>query len=109
MLRDFRHLLVAAMIVQGLTFFIWWISLLYGPADAQAALAAANADLGPVFWAVGIGVGLVLPILLQFLEIVRDWRESARLNVPLTIATTVLILVGGYVFRHAVVLGGQLS
>ena len=109
MIRDFRHLLVAAMIVQGLTFFVWWISLYYGSADAREALVTANAALGGLFWAVGIGLGLVVPILLQLVEIVRYSREANGINIPLTIVTTVLILAGGFVFRYAVVIGGQLS
>jgi len=108
MIRDFRRLLVGAMIVQGLTFFIWWISLYYGPADAREALVAANVAMGPLFWIVGIGLGLVVPIGLQLVEVVRSAGRGDGLNVPLTIATTVLILVGGFVFRYAVLIGGQL-
>ncbi len=107
MIRDFRHLLIAALAVQGLTFFVWWISLYYGPADAQAALAAANAECGPMFWFVGIGLGLVAPILLQLVEVRRHAGRPDRLDLPLTVLTSVLILVGGFVFRWAVVIGGQ--
>ena len=109
MIRDFRHILVAAMLIQGLTFFIWWISLYYGPADARRALDAANAAFGPLFWSVGIGLGLIVPILLQLLEVVRPSDKPDTANIPLTVVTTVLILVGAYVFRYAVLLGGQLS
>ena len=109
MIRDFRHLLVGAMIVQGLTFFIWWISLYYGSADAHAALLVANAALGPLFWSVGIGAGLVIPIGLQLMAMVRDRGRPERAHAPLTILTTVLILVGAFVFRYAVVVAGQLG
>jgi protein NrfD len=109
MIRDFRHLLVVAMIVQALVFFIWWISLYYGPTDAREALITANAAIGSLFWIVGIGLGLIIPIFLQVLEIVRHSSDANGINIPLTIVTTVLILVGGFVFRYAVVIGGQLS
>ncbi len=108
MIHDFRYLLVAAMILQGLTFFVWWISLLYGPTDARAALSAANAAWGPLFWVGAIGLGLVVPILLQIVEIARHRPELDRINIPLTVITTVLILAGGYVFRYAVVMAGQI-
>lgn len=108
MVRDFRHLLVVALMVQGLTFFIWWISLVYGPADAQSALAAANEVAGPLFWIGGIGLGLVVPLILQLVEVVQHSVEPGTLNKPLTILTTVLILIGGFVFRYAVVMAGQI-
>jgi formate-dependent nitrite reductase membrane component NrfD len=107
MIRDFRRLLVGAMIVQALTFFIWWISLKYGSADARGALDAANAAIGPLFWIVGIGLGLVVPIILQVQAMISSKRLQS-LSMPLTILTAVLILIGGYVFRYAVVTGGQL-
>ncbi len=109
MIRDFRHILVAAMLIQGLTFFVWWISLYYGPTDAQGALAVANEELGVLFWVVGIGLGLGVPILLQLVEIVRHSKTVGGIDIPLTIVTTVLILIGGFVFRYAVVIAGQLS
>ena len=107
MIRDFRRLLVGAMIIQALTFFIWWISLEYGSADAQGALVAANVATGPLFWFVGIGLGLVVPIILQVQAIIVSKRLES-LSMPLTILTAVLILIGGFVFRYAVVIGGQL-
>jgi protein NrfD len=108
MIKDFRILLVASLIVQGLTFLIWYISLNYGSTDARAALAAANEAYGPMFWLVGIGLGLVAPVGLQLLEIVGKEHWDTTHNVPLTIVTVVLILIGGYVFRYAVVMGGQI-
>jgi protein NrfD len=107
MIRDFRHLLVGALIIQGLTFFVWWISLVYGPADAQATLTAANEAAGLLFWIGGIGLGVVLPLILQLVEVLLHPVEPGTLNKPLTILTTVLILVGGFVFRYAVVIAGQ--
>lgn len=109
MIRDFRHILVAAMFVQGLTFFIWFISLYYGSADARAALVVANKAIGPLFWTVGIVLGLIVPIGLQLLEVVKHSTGVDKINIPLTVVTTILILVGGFVFRYAVVIGGQLS
>ncbi len=109
MIRDFRHLLVVALIGQGLVFFVWWVSLNYGSYDARDALVTANAALGTLFWTVGVGLGVIVPILLQLVEIVRHSRDANGINIPLTVVTTVLILVGGFVFRYAVVIGGQLS
>jgi len=108
MIQDFRALLVGALIVQTLTFLVWYVSLNYGSADAQAALAAANEAYGPLFWFVGIGLGLIVPVLLQLSEIIGKKGADTAPNVPLTLLTVFLILVGGYVFRYAVVMGGQI-
>ena len=108
MIQDFRALLVGALIVQALTFLVWYVSLNYGSADAQASLAAANEAYGPLFWFVGIGLGLIVPVLLQLAEIIGKKGADTAPNVPLTLLTAFLILVGGYVFRYAVVMGGQI-
>jgi protein NrfD len=108
MIHDFRRLLVGALIVQALTFLVWYVGLAYGSTDAKAALAAANEAYGPMFWFVGIGLGLVAPVLLQLYEIIGKMDTDTTPNVPLTLLTVVLILVGGYVFRYAVVMGGQI-
>lgn len=108
MIQDFRALLVVTLIVQGLTFLVWYISLHYGSADAQAALVAANEVYGPMFWLVGIGLGLIAPVVLQLTEIIGKKGANSAPNVPLTLLTVLLILVGGYVFRYAVVMGGQI-
>ena len=72
------------------------------------ALAAANAHAGPLFWLVGIGIGLVLPAVIQIGDMLRRVPEH-RVSVPLAAITAILILVGGFVFRYAIVIGGQLS
>ncbi|MDK1030697.1 MAG: dimethyl sulfoxide reductase anchor subunit [Planctomycetia bacterium] len=108
MLCDFRNLLVVSLVLQGLTFFVWWIEMYYGLAGTRAALEAANAAQGPLFWFVGIGIGLVAPAALQIGEIVLQPKGSCRINLPLAAVTAVLILVGGFVFRYAIVMGGQI-
>jgi formate-dependent nitrite reductase membrane component NrfD len=59
-----RNILVAALVLQLGTFFFWWLSLKFGALQDQQALAAANAMYGPLFWWLGIGVGIVLPLVL---------------------------------------------
>jgi protein NrfD len=108
MIRDFRALLIGTLVVQALTFLVWYISLAYGSTDAKAALAAANEAYGPMFWFVGIGLGLIAPVGLQLLEVIGKKDANAAPNIPLTLLTVVLILVGGCVFRYAVVMGGQI-
>jgi protein NrfD len=107
--REIRLVLGAALIAQVFTFFIWWISLKYGNLSAQEALAAANAAYGPLFWWVGIGLGLILPLLLGSYIVFRGERASLNTEVNFIWGTSALILMGGFVFRLAIVLGGQVA
>jgi len=109
MVRDFRCVLLAALVLHGVIVLAWWTSLSHGPAAAREAAAAAGDAYGPLLWIVGAGLGLAVPILLLILEMVRHRTQSDRVSVPLTILTAALILVGGFAFRYAVVIGGQLS
>ena len=53
------------------------------------------------FWVFVVGIGLLLPLLLQVLEVLH--RLESRFVMPL------MVLVGGLVLRYLVVQGGQLS
>jgi formate-dependent nitrite reductase membrane component NrfD len=107
-LRIVRNTLVTLLVMQLGTAFVWWLSLQLGSLDQQQALAAANEAYGAMFWFGGIGLGLVLPLLVGGLEVLLGEARLGRGTQVATIAiTSVMILVGGYFFRLALVLGGQ--
>lgn len=108
-IREIRWLLGAALLAQIGTLFVWWVSLEWGLAPARDALATANASWGTTFWIGAIGVGLVLPLLLGGAGILAERRLSQRARVALIAVSSLLILVGGYMFRHSVLMGGQLA
>jgi protein NrfD len=103
-----RYVIVAALLLQLGTFFLWWLSLKTGPLQAREALAAANEELGSQFWILGIFVGLVVPLVVSGIELIKGRIQSVSRHVPVLTVTCLMILVGGYFFRMAVVLGGQL-
>jgi formate-dependent nitrite reductase membrane component NrfD len=109
-LTPVRNILAAALLVQIGTFFLWWVSLRFGNLAERAALEAANAAYGAVFWGLGIGVGLVVPLAVGAYAI---WSNNVKENVPLQVwavgVSSGLILIGGLFFRLAVVLGGQVN
>ena len=105
-MRPVRNVLVAALVLQIGTCFLWWLSLRFGDLDQRAALAAAEAEYGVLFWVFGIGVGLVLPLILGAWVTFRG-PHSPMLEIRTIALTSALILIGGYCFRLAVVLGGQ--
>ncbi len=108
-LRPVRDVLGGALVVQLGTFFLWWLSLRFGDLADREALAAANDGFGPMFWGLGIGVGLVLPLMIGSYAIWKGDGGRSRQRVRVVALTCCLILVGGLFFRLAVVLAGQLN
>lgn len=104
-----RTVLVAGLILQLGTFFLWWLSLKTGDLESQQALALANEEFGKSFWWIGIGIGLVIPLALSIVDLVRRGRILVVQVVPNLALTSLLILIGGYYFRLAVVIAGQVS
>ena len=102
-----RNIVVSALILQLGTFFLWWLSLKTGSLQDQQALLAADNAFGSMFWSLGIGVGLVLPLLfIGYASWKRGFGKVSK-QVGLITATSVMILIGGFFFRLAVLLGGQ--
>jgi protein NrfD len=106
-MRCVRNVLVATLVLQIFTFFLWWLSLNFGTLEDKHALAAANAAYGPLFWIGGIGVGAILPLGVGGLAVWIGEASHRRLQVSAIALTSGMILVGGFFFRLAVVLGGQ--
>ena len=108
-LRPVRHVLATMLILQLGTFSLWWMSLRFGSLSDRLALDAANLALGPIFWGLGIGVGLILPLLLGAWLVWIGESSHRTVQVMVIGLTSGLILLGGIFFRLAVVLGGQIQ
>jgi len=106
-LRMVRNILGTLLVLKLGTFFLWWISLMLGTLQDRQALAAANEAYGSMFWGVGIGVGLILPLVIGLLMIARGEALNRKLQVQAIAWTSVMILVGTFFFRLALLLGGQ--
>ncbi len=108
-MRVIRNLLVTVLVLQLGTCMLWWLSLKFGALGDQQALAAANEAYGPMFWWLGIGLGLILPLAIGAYVVIRGESAHRRLQVAAILTTSAFILVGGFFFRLAVVLGGQVD
>lgn len=106
-MRVVRNILVGVLVLQLGTFFLWWLSLRFGSLHDQQALAAANETYGPMFWWLGIGLGLVVPLVLGGISVLHGEAAHRRLQITMIGLTSALILVGGFFFRLAMVLAGQ--
>ena len=63
------------------------------------------------FWVFFFGLGLLLPLVVEFREIAPVLIRGAAFHSrkPLTIATAFLILMGGFLLRYIFVFAGQMS
>jgi formate-dependent nitrite reductase membrane component NrfD len=102
-----RNVLGALLVLQLGAFTLWWLDLRFGGLEAQQALNAATEAYGVLFWGLGIGVGLVLPILLGLWAIFIGEVGHRRLQIWIIGCTSVLIIIGAFFFRLTLVLGGQ--
>ena len=103
-----RNILFTVLLFQLGTFFLWWLSLRLGSLQDQTALAAASAEYGRLFWWLGIGVGIILPIILGAYLVLKGERTRPRLRIAVIGTTSIMILVGGFFFRLLQTLGGQI-
>jgi len=75
-----------------------------GTSSASHAAAAGllmGGTYGWLFWGVVVGLGLLLPLALQALELGH--------RIPHTVLPALLVLAGGYVLRWVMVNAGQAS
>lgn len=108
-MRVVRNTLAGVLVAQLGTSFFWWLSLKYGAFQDQQALAVANDAYGFMFWWLGIGVGVILPLGLGALAVWRGEAGHRRLQVSVIGVTSCLVLIGGFFFRLTLVLAGQVQ
>jgi len=99
----FTRIDLVLIIAELLLVALFLINLASGSARHIEALQSVTG--GPytlIFWVLFVGIGLVIPLLLELLEM----RGIAK---TLAIAAPVLVLIGGYVLRQVMLDAGQES
>lgn len=102
-----RNVLGGLLVLLLGTFILWWLDLRFGGLQDRQALAAANEAFGPLFWIGGVGIGVLLPIALGLWSIILGKENHRKFQLPIIALTSAMIIVGAFVFRLALVLGGQ--
>ncbi|MEN8130383.1 MAG: NrfD/PsrC family molybdoenzyme membrane anchor subunit [Pseudomonadota bacterium] len=106
-LRPVRNILGTTLVLMLVNFFLWWVDLSFGSLQSKQALEGALSAYGPMFMQMGIGLGLIVPLIL----IVWFFGKAPIKNPARTLSViglaSLLVLVGGFVIRYAVVMGGQ--
>lgn len=102
-----RTVLLVALALMLVNFFLWWVDLSYGSLQSRQALAAAWSAYGPLLLQIGIGLGLAVPLVLIAGFYGRAPIKRPALTLSVVGLSSLLVLVGGFAMRYAVVLGGQ--
>ncbi len=100
-----RNVLAFTLLLVLATVALWWIDLYYGSLQSRQALAAASDAYGSVFWVLGIGLGVIVPLLL----LAGFVGKTSTKTVSMMGLASILILAGGFVLRYVLVLGGQVG
>lgn len=88
--------------IELLLIFLMFLGMAWGPeVFQQTASMFLGGEFTAVFWGVFVGLGLVLPAVLEALEL-------KGFHVPIALPA-ILILAGGLIFRVILVIAGQIS
>jgi len=90
--------------VVALTLYLLWIGLLSGPAGAQAVGVLLSGSLALPFWGGVVVLGLLIPLALEA-SALRAGKEPAA---TVLLTSALCVLLGGFILRMVVVIGGQL-
>lgn len=91
---------VVAIAVELALLAVYFIGLVSGPAAGRAAATGFfGGDYTASFWSLVVLAGLLVPLVLNLLEI--------RRHVPMTLMSPALVLVGGLALRAIFVAAGQ--
>jgi len=98
-----------------LEFFIVLPYLIHGELSVQAVKDSLQLILGGpftiLFWIFFLGLGLLAPLVIELVELVPVIVSNGEFHYrrPITAATAVLILSGGFLLRYIFVFAGQMS
>ncbi len=67
----------------------------------EAAHLLLNGAYAPVFWVFVIGLGIVIPLIIQLLAVNHKIRHTA--------IAPIMVIVGGLILRFVIVSAGQYS
>ena len=106
-MRIVRNTLGVLLVLKLGTFYLWWLSLRLGSLQDQQALEIANKSHGTMFWGLGVGLGLIAPILLGLYTMYRGEAQHRKLQVNVIAWSSAMIVIGTLFFRLALLLAGQ--
>ncbi len=102
-LKFSRNIMGAAIVVQLFTLVLWLSSLFFGSAESYAAFRRLVEDYGLLFWGGAVLLGLVAPLVLGVVAIVRE-KYGGHFSYAIPAVTSLLVLIGGLSLRYVVIM-----
>ena len=111
-LKPIGYVLLGTILLMLVNLLAWWADLRFGSSQSQEALAQALSQYGALIGVVGIGLGLIVPLILG-VWVIRGTGaidpEGSRKRASTAAIACVLLLIGGFAIRYSVILGGQVE
>ena len=98
-----RNVMGAAIVIQLLTLVLWLSSLYFGSGESREAVLRLVQDYGRLFWGGAVVAGLVIPLVLGGIAIVRE-KRSGNFSYAVPLVTSLLVLIGGLALRYVVIM-----
>lgn len=94
------------IVVEGLIFGLMFILGRAGSlSEASAFSSLLVGDFAWIFWLCIVGLGLILPLILEWIEL--KGKIPVKWAVPITLSSSFLVLLGGFFVRYVVTYAGQ--
>lgn len=96
------------LVIIALFFMAAYLSV--GDARYAIRVILFGGEMAGLFWWGLVGGGLLLPFCVEAFYVLRKMRSgSFRVPYAVEIATPVAILLGGFILRYVIVIGGQIT
>ena len=114
--RSFQLLYTLDICLLALEFFIVVPYIVHGELSVQAVKDSLALILGGpftvIFWLFFLGLGLLLPLVIEAFETLPAWMSQAgavHYRTSVAAVTALLVLAGGFLLRYIFVFAGQMS
>lgn len=102
-------LIIIELIVLAL--FIMFAYVTVQDASHAIQVILPGGEMAPLFWTWVVLVGLIIPLIFEAFFVVRTQFNGGHFSVPylFELALPLAVLVGGFMLRYVIVVGGQLT
>lgn len=91
--------------------YLMYAHLTVGDVRHAVSVVLSGGSLAPLFWIGFVGIGLVLPALVEFYYVIPKLLYHRQFRFPrgVEIGVASVVLIGGFILRYIVVVAGQIT
>lgn len=96
------------IVIEGIIFALMFIlGKMSSLSEASAFSSLLVGEYAWIFWFFIVGLGLVVPLLMELIEL--KGKVPVKWSVPMTLGSSFLVLLGGFFVRYVMTYAGQSS